>query len=101
MDLQHATTVYWKHWAEVYRQHGYRQDYPEDLAVVRGAYWYLSDPQPFIGTRGMIVRKLDGAKFVIGGALNQQAACWAFERGILDGKHDLIITSCLPDLDAT
>lgn len=32
---------------------------------------------------------------------NREAAFWAYERGILDGKVDLIVIACLPDLDAT
>ncbi|MES2921246.1 MAG: hypothetical protein V4819_06860 [Verrucomicrobiota bacterium] len=75
-------------------------EYPDGLAVDGGIYWYLPDPEPLIGSNGVIIRKEDGAVFVVGSQLSRELACWAFERGILDGEHDLIITSCSADIEA-
>lgn len=97
MNLHDAIISYRNH----YSQHGIGWEYPEELAVDRGAYWYLPDPEPLIGCNGIIIRKEDGVVFVVGSGLRREMAFWAYERGILDGKHDLIITSCLADLDAT
>ena len=97
MNLHDAVAIYRRYYSE----RGFDLDYPEGLVVDRGSYWYLPDPQPFIGRRGMIVCKKDGAVCVISSSLTCEMACWAFERGILYGNHDLIITSCLPNLDAT
>jgi hypothetical protein len=97
MDVRDAIAMYCDH----YSQRGVGLEYPEELVVDRGVYWYLPDPRPFIGRRGMIIRKEDGAISVIDSGLTRERAFWAYERGILEGRHDLIITSCLPDLDAT
>ena len=84
---------------EICNSHGLPPDYPKELAEDHGEYWYLPEPTPNFGCRGMIVRKRDGVGFPVGSGLSASAACWAFERGILDGRHDLIITECTSDLD--
>jgi hypothetical protein len=87
------------HTNEIGNGHRLPPDYPKELAEDHGEYWYLPEPTPIAGCRGMIVRKQDGVGFPVGSGLSASAACWAYERGILEGRHDLIINECTSDLD--
>lgn len=74
-------------------------DYPPQLVIDRGDYWFFHNPTPWVGSSGFILSKDGVHKIRIGSHLNAEAAFWAYEKGILQGPCDLIITACPADLD--
>lgn len=74
-------------------------DYPPKLAIDRGDYWFFPDPTPWVGFRGFILSKDGKHQIRVGSGLNAEMAFWAYEKGILQGPCDLVITACPDDLD--
>lgn len=95
MDLNDALAACHRHYLGL----GVTLIDPEKSVLDRDTYWYLPDPEAWMGRRGVIISKEDCALFVVGSPLPE--AFWAYERGLFTGTQDLIITSCSPDLDAT
>lgn len=74
-------------------------DYPPGLAIDRGGYWFFPNPTPWVGLQGFILSKDGAHQICVGSGLNSEMAFWAYEKGILQGPCDLIITACPDDLD--
>jgi hypothetical protein len=84
----------------VWQHHTGESSYPEDLVEDRGEYWYLPNPTPVLGSAGTIVSKADSRVTALGSGCPPPDAFWAYERGLLNHRCDLIITS-VSDIENT
>lgn len=97
MDLATAISLYQSHCEKI----GMPCREPQHNVVDRGAYWFFADPEPIIGRSGLIIRKKDSLHTVVGSGLgiNWEMVFWAYERGLLTGRCDLVITGFAGNAD--
>lgn len=76
----------------IYCEHTDSSMYPASEIVDRGTYWYFPCIPGNVGISGYIISKTGGTPVLIGSSTPPPSCFWAYEKGILSGPCDLIVT---------